>query len=248
MKMNFSDNIKIVLVNTSHPGNIGSAARAMKTMGLKQLVLVSPEKFPHSEATALAVGADDLLVNAQVVETLEEAIADCQLILATSARNRTHPWPMLTPREAGQQVVKEASKAKVAIVFGRERSGLTNDELQVANFHVQIPSVPEYFSLNLAQAVQIISYEVRLASLDEVPQPQDDAEDRCLSVYATSDELERLYVHFESVLLDVGFLEPNRPMHCMSKIRRMYNRARLEGLEVKLMRGILTAIQNKMRD
>jgi tRNA (cytidine32/uridine32-2'-O)-methyltransferase len=244
--MNPHDNIKIVLVNTSHPGNIGSAARAMKTMGLKQLVLVSPEKFPHSEATALAVGADDLLVNAQVVETLEEAIADCQLILATSARDRTHPWPMLTPKEAGRQVVKEASKAKVAIVFGRERSGLTNDELQVANFHVQIPSVPEYFSLNLAQAVQIISYEVRLASLEEVS--HEDTEDRCLSVFATSDELERLYVHFESVLLDVGFLEPNRPMHCMSKIRRMYNRSRLEGLEVKLMRGILTAIQNKMRD
>ena len=159
-------NIRVVLVNTSHPGNIGGVARAMKNMGLTRLVLVEPRVFPHHEADARASGANDLLENAQVVATLEDALVGCNLVLGTSARDRRIPWPLLDPRECGQKVVEEAGQgAEIALVFGREDSGLTNDELQRCHFHVHIPSDPEFSSLNLGAAVQVLSYEIRMAWL-----------------------------------------------------------------------------------
>ena len=168
-KSNLLNRVRIVLVNTSDCRNIGSAARAMKTMGLSQLVLVDPVEMPNGQAQALAAGATDILANAKVVSTLSEAIADCGLVVGTSARSRTLPWPMLEPRGCGEKMVVEANEYPVALVFGRESSGLTNDELQQCHFHVQIPANPEYSSLNLAMAVQTLSYEVRtsyLLSLD----------------------------------------------------------------------------------
>jgi tRNA (cytidine32/uridine32-2'-O)-methyltransferase len=159
------DSVRIVLVNTSDCRNIGSAARAMKTMGLSQLVLVDPIEMPNGQAQALAAGATDVLANAKVVNTLEEAITDCGLVVGTSARSRTLPWPMLDPRECGEKLISEVSDYPVALVFGRESSGLTNEELQLCHFHVQIPANPEYSSLNLAMAVQTLSYEVRMAFL-----------------------------------------------------------------------------------
>lgn len=166
------NSVRIVLVNTSDCRNIGSAARAMKTMGLSQLVLVDPIEMPNGQAQALSAGATDVLANAKVVSTLEEAITDCGLVVGTSARSRTLPWPMLDPRECGEKLISEVSEYPVALVFGRESSGLTNDELQLCHFHVQIPANPEYSSLNLAMAVQTLSYEVRMAFLAQDKQVQ----------------------------------------------------------------------------
>jgi tRNA (cytidine32/uridine32-2'-O)-methyltransferase len=162
---NMLQNIRIVLVETSHTGNMGSVARAMKTMGLTNLWLVNPLVKPDSQAIALAAGASDVIGNAQIVDTLDEALAGCSLVVGTSARSRTLPWPMLDPRECGLKSVAEAEQAPVALVFGRERVGLTNDELQKCHYHVAIAANPEYSSLNLAMAVQVISYEVRMAWL-----------------------------------------------------------------------------------
>ncbi len=159
-------NIRIVLVETSHTGNMGSTARAMKTMGLTNLYLVNPLIKPDSQAIALAAGASDVIGNATIVDTLDDAIAGCSLVVGTSARSRTLPWPMLEPRECGIRAVHEGEHAPVALVFGRERVGLTNDELQKCHYHVAIPANPDYSSLNLAMAVQILAYEVRVAYLD----------------------------------------------------------------------------------
>lgn len=232
-----NENIKIVLVNTSHPGNIGSAARAMKTMGLNQLCLVSPEIYPDEKATALAAGAVDVLEKATVFSCLKEAIADCQLVVASSARDRSLPWPMLSPREMGKQIVAESAQAKVAIVFGCERSGLTNEELQQAHFHVHIPGSAEYSVLNLAAAVQVLCYEVRQAMLEGV------APGEALEEKATQEALEHLYDHFETLLKEIGFIAPKQPQQSMTKLRRLFTRARPEVLEVKMLRGILSSIQ-----
>jgi len=164
-KSNLLAQVRIVLVNTSDCRNIGSAARAMKTMGLSQLVLVDPIELPNGQAQALAAGATDVLAKAKIVNTLSEAIADCGLVIGTSARSRTLPWPMLEPRGCGEKMIAEANEYPVALVFGRESSGLTNDELQLCHFHVQIPANPDYSSLNLAMAVQTLSYEVRMSYL-----------------------------------------------------------------------------------
>ena len=164
-----ADNIRIVLVHTSHPGNIGAAARAMKTMNLQHLVLVSPKCYPHPDAIARAAGADDILHHCEVVDTLSEAIADAQLVIGTSARMRHLSWPQLTPRECGQTAVRHAQDQDVAIVFGREKSGLSNDELQLCHYHVQIPCNPDYASLNLGAAVQVLAYEVKVAMQSVLP-------------------------------------------------------------------------------
>jgi len=250
-KMSKLDKVKIVLVNTSDCRNIGSAARAMKTMGLSNLVLVDPIEMPNGQAQALAAGATDVLANATVVSTLEEAIADCGLVVGTSARSRTLPWPMLEPRSCGEKLMVEAADYPVAIVFGRENSGLTNDELQLCHFHVQIPANPEYSSLNLAMAVQTLSYEVRVAYLadlaanapkqTEMASSEDDEE--LGDVYPLSEETERMFEHFESALLAAGFIVPNHPGLVMAKLRRFINRARPDGKEVKMWRGILSAIE-----
>ena len=232
------DQIRIVLVNTSHTGNMGSAARAMKTMGLTRLVLVDPHTLPDDSAHALAAGASDVLANARVVSTLDEAIADCGLVIGTSARSRTLSWPMLDPREAGEKAVGEGMKHPVALVFGRERTGLTNDELQKCHYHVAIPANPEYSSLNLAMAVQTICYEVRMCWLqDQAPEVESEAD------YPSAHQLEGFYQHLEQTLLKTGFIADDHPGQVMSKLRRLFNRARPEAIELNILRGILTSIQ-----
>lgn len=237
---NLLDSVRIVLVNTSDCRNIGSAARAMKTMGLKNITLVDPIEMPNGQAQALAAGATDVLADAKVVGTLEEAIADCGLVVGTSARSRTLPWPMLEPRECGAKLVTEAKKYPVALVFGRESSGLTNDELQLCHFHVQIPANPEYSSLNLAMAVQTLSYEVRMNYLEQQNARYQTDEEIEYPVVA---ETERMYEHFEQALKETGFIVPSHPGLVMQKLRRFLNRARPDVKEVKMMRGILASVE-----
>ena len=233
------DQIRIVLVNTSHTGNMGSAARAMKTMGLTQLVLVDPQALPDDNAIALAAGASDVLTNARIVPTLDDAIADCGLVIGTSARSRTLSWPMLDPREAGEKLVTERVKHPVALVFGRERTGLTNDELQKCHYHVAIPANPEYSSLNLAMAVQTLCYEVRMRWLqDQLPESDEERVD-----YPSAQQLEGFYLHLEQTLQKTGFITEEHPGHVMSKLRRLFNRARPEVVELNILRGILTSVQ-----
>lgn len=239
------DSVRIVLVNTSDCRNIGSAARAMKTMGLSQLVLVDPIEMPNGQAQALAAGATDVLSNAKVVNTLEEAISDCGLVVGTSARSRTLPWPMLDPRECGEKLISEVPDYPVALVFGRESSGLTNDELQLCHFHVQIPANPEYSSLNLAMAVQTLSYEVRMAFLaNEKAEHQNKAKESNESEeYPVVDETERMFDHFEDALKATGFIVPSHPGLVMTKLRRFINRARPDTKELKMWRGILSSVE-----
>ncbi|WP_286265682.1 tRNA (cytosine(32)/uridine(32)-2'-O)-methyltransferase TrmJ [Thalassotalea atypica] len=240
------ENVKIVLVNTSDCRNIGSAARAMKTMGLSQLVLVDPIEMPNGQAQALAAGATDVLADAKVVNTLEEAIVDCGLVVGTSARSRTLPWPMLDPRECGEKLIKEVPDYSVALVFGRESSGLTNEELQLCHFHVQIPANPEYSSLNLAMAVQTLSYEVRmafLASQNASYEKTGDADEE----YPVVEETERMFQHFEDALKATSFIVPSHPGLVMTKLRRFINRARPDTKEVKMWRGILSSIEKTAR-
>ncbi|UCQ18427.1 tRNA (cytosine(32)/uridine(32)-2'-O)-methyltransferase TrmJ [Edwardsiella tarda] len=233
------DNIRIVLVETSHTGNMGSTARAMKTMGLTNLYLVNPLVRPDSQAIALAAGASDVIGNAIIVDSFDEAIAGCSLVVGTSARSRSLPWPMLEPRECGQRAAQESEHAPVAIVFGRERVGLTNDELQKCHYHVQIPANPEYTSLNLAMAVQILSYEIRVAHLDrqaaKYPPVGEEA-------YPLVDDLERFYSHLEQTLHHTGFIREKNPGQVMNRLRRLFTRARPEAQELNILRGILASI------
>jgi len=230
-------NIRIVLVNTSHPGNIGAAARAMKNMGLSELVLVEPALFPHADATARASGADDLLQRAKVCGSLAEAIDGCTLVFGASARLRSLPWPIVEPREMAAQVVAESEQSPVAIVFGREHSGLTNTELEACNALVHIPCNENFSSLNIAAAVQVLCYEVNLAAGANKAQAEDDSE------IATSDELEHFHQHLETTLVEIDFLDPDKPRLLMRRLKRLFNRARLEQTEVNILRGILTATQ-----
>ena len=255
---NLLDQVRIVLVNTSDCRNIGSAARAMKTMGLSQLVLVDPIEMPNGQAQALAAGATDVLANAKVVSTLSEAIDDCGLVVGTSARSRTLPWPMLEPRGCGEKMIAEAAEYPVALVFGRESSGLTNDELQLCHFHVQIPANPEYSSLNLAMAVQTLSYEVRtsyLLSTDDEHQERSTGNGNYIGkktlkttsendeLYPVTEDTERFYQHFEKALKETGFITESHPGLVMTKLRRLFNRARPDVKEIKMMRGILASIE-----
>lgn len=235
--------IRVVLVNTSHPGNIGGAARAMKTMGLSRLVLVQPEIFPSEIADARASGATDILASAQVVSSLDEALVGCQLVLGTSARERSIPWPLLDPKQAAERSWQQAQQGgEVALVFGREHAGLTNEELQRCHVHIHIPSDPTFSSLNLAAAVQVLAYEVRMASLAGSAGEALSAksEDDQGSQPVTADELEQFYAHLERTLVAVGFLDPERPRHLMARLRRLYGRANIERLEMNILRGILT--------
>jgi TrmH family RNA methyltransferase len=245
-------NIRVVLVNTSHPGNIGGAARAMKNMGLTRLVLVQPRDFPSVEAVARAAGAVDILDNALIVNSLEEALDGCGLVLGTSARNRHIPWPLLDPRECATACLEQIEQAgEVALVFGREDSGLSNDELQRCHFHVHIPSDPGFSSLNLAAAVQVLAYEVRMAWLAAQGRPtkmaklETHAEQSSLPV--TADELERFFVHMESTLVQIGFHDPENPRHLMPRLRRLYGRSNISKLEMNILRGILTETQKAAR-
>ncbi|MDT0595880.1 tRNA (cytosine(32)/uridine(32)-2'-O)-methyltransferase TrmJ [Glaciecola petra] len=241
------DNIRIVLVNTSHTGNMGSAARAMKTMGLKDFYLVDPVDIPDGKASALAAGATDVLGNAKIVPTLAEAIKDCGLVVGTSARSRTLSWPMLDSRECGAKLIKEAAQYPVALVFGRESSGLTNEELQQCHFHVCIDANPEYSSLNLAAAVQTLCYEIRMHYLEINKHPKAIAAAKAppsddLVNYPLSNELENFYQHFQDTFLSTGFIRPKHPGVIMSKVRRMFNRTRLESQELSILRGMLSSV------
>lgn len=230
-------NIRIVLVNTSHPGNIGAAARAMKTMGLSELYLVGPHVFPDVKASEMASGALDILAGAVVVDDLMDAIADCGWVIGASARTRKIPWPLLTPRECAAKAVEEAQAMPVAIVFGREQSGLTNEELHLCHAHLHIPSNPEYSSLNLAAAVQVIAYELRVASVATPDKVEWDYE------IATAKELEGFYEHLEKVLIDIEFLNPKSPRQLMTRLRRLFHRARLDKMETNILRGVLGAVE-----
>lgn len=240
-------NVRIVLVETSHTGNMGSVARAMKTMGLTNLWLVNPLVKPDSQAIALAAGASDVIGEAKIVDTLDEALAGCSLVVGTSARSRTLPWPMLDPRECGLKTISEAQDAPVAIVFGRERVGLTNDELQKCHYHVAIQANPEYSSLNLAMAVQILAYEVRIAWLATQEEGKKAVVVEDQTQYPSADDLERFYVHLEQVLLKTGFIRTSHPGQIMSKLRRLYNRARPETQELNILRGMLSSIDNEKK-
>ncbi len=235
------DNIRIVLVNTSHPGNIGGVARAMKNMGLSRLYLVQPRAFPHQEAEWRAASALDLLEQAVVTQTLDEAIGDCQFVVGTSARERRIPWPLLDPRMCAKRVAEVSPREQVAVLFGREDRGLTNDELKVCNLHLNIPTSEDYSSLNLAMAVQIVCYEFRmLLAQDNLPTTEDEQWD---APFATRDNMERFYAHLEQTLTEIEFLDPAAPRQLMARLRRLYGRVRLDEMELNILRGILTETQ-----
>ena len=244
-----SAEIRIVLVNTSHPGNIGGVARAMKNMKFSQLHLVAPKKFPHVEADSRASGATDILENAVVHETLEQAVADCHFVVGTSARGRHIPWPVVDPRELSS-IVQGAGDKRIAVVFGREDRGLTNEELHLCHHHVHIPSNPDFSSLNLAAAVQVITYELRMADLyaEQVEQQKPQWGTEWDIDLADSADLERLFAHMEETLVDIEFLDPDNPRQLMSRLRRLYLRTVPDKVEVNILRGIMTATQKKMKD
>lgn len=239
------ENIRIVLVNTSHPGNVGGVARAMKNMGLSGLCLVAPNDYPSEAAVVRASGATDLLDNALVVADLAAAVADCHLVIGASARGRHIPWPVIDPREMAAIVADVRPELRVAIVFGREDRGLTNEELHCCHHHVHIPSVESFSSLNLAAAVQVIAYELRMMALagSAVDKPRWgtswDIE------LADGGEIERMFEHLEQTLVDIEFLNPDNPRQLMPRLRRLLLRAVPDKVEVNVVRGILTAVNKK---
>lgn len=233
--------IRIVLVQPSHGGNIGGCARAMKNMGLTRLVLVAPEDFPGAEASARAAGADDVLAQAQVCTTLDEAIADCHLVIGASARERRIAWPTLAPDETARKVVAAAGQ-EVAVLFGRERTGLTNDELDRCQILVNIPANPEFSSLNLACAVQLIAYEIRCAAVTGDVATSTNAAEMLGEPLATSAELQRFYQHLDQVMVASGFLDPKNPRLLTRRVTRLFNRVEMTSNEVKILRGILSAV------
>jgi tRNA (cytidine32/uridine32-2'-O)-methyltransferase len=234
------NNIRIVLVNPSHPGNIGSTARAMRTMGLTRLYLVSPQAFPHPQAQELAAGADDVLAEAVVTDTLATAIGDCHFVFATSARRRELALPGLEAAAAAKFALASDPSKEYAFVFGRERTGLSNEELLQCHYHIHIPTDEAFASLNLAQAVQIIAYELRVNSLSTVAPLNSDSD------MATMNELEQFYTHLHEVLIDIDFLKPSNPKKLMQRLRRLFNRTKLEEKEVHILRGILTQVQKSL--
>lgn len=232
-------NIRIVLVRTYHPGNIGSAARSMKTMGLSDLCLVSPRDYPHAEATKMAAGAADMLDNITIADSLTEAITDCTVVVASTVRPRAYDLPELSPEQAAQNLIQAAKSGPVALIFGPERMGLHNDDIQHAKYRVTIPTNPEYSSLNMAAAVQTLSYEIYKASLD--PKKQQ-TERRDLP---SSEDIERLYSHLESVLRDIKFLRPHSG-ETMQRLRHLLTRAEPDVLETNIVRGILSSIDKAL--
>ena len=232
--------IRIVLVGTTHPGNIGAVARAMKNMGQSELVLVNPKRFPHDDAVARASGAADILDNAKIVSTLADALTDCVYVAGASARSRTIDWPCMGPRDCAERMISESRSGKVAAVFGPEQTGLHNDDLDLCHTLLTIPADPKFSSLNLAMAVQIVTYELRVASLlDEGPGLEREAP------AATAEEMEHFYAHLKQVLEDIRFLDPENPRHLMRRMRRLFIRARPDKNEANILRGILTAVDRK---
>ncbi|MGZ8190685.1 MAG: RNA methyltransferase [Methylococcaceae bacterium] len=236
--------IKIVLVETTHPGNIGAVARAMKNMAMTNLCLVSPKFFPSADATSRASGADDVLARAMLCQNLQEAIADCQLVIGASARCRTISWPEMTPRECAEKVVINEPDQKVAIVFGRENSGLKNHELDLCHFLLRIPCNSQYSSLNIAAAVQVVCYELFVASgLKQETRVGDKGE----CPLATAEQMESFYHHLYQALTDIGFMHPDKSKSIMRRLRRIYNRIQLDTKELDILRGILRMSQDNQR-
>ena len=235
--------IRIVLVGTTHPGNIGAVARAMKNMGLSDLALVNPLHFPHEDATARASGASDILEKAIVVGSLAEALTDCVYVAGASARSRTINWPCMGPRDCAERMIQESAHGKVAAVFGPEKTGLHNDDLDLCHTLLTIPTDPGFSSLNLAMAVQVLTYELRVAGMLEEG-PVFDVE----APPATSEEMEHFYAHLETVLTDIEFLDPDNPRHLMRRLRRLFIRARPDKNEVNILRGVLTAVDRASKD
>ena len=243
------EGLRVVLVETSHPGNIGAVARAIKNMGVTELVLVRPEAFPHEKAFARSSGASDLLDRARVVETLDEAIADCVEVIGASARSRTLTWPVLNPRDCAHEVCSGLQQGTVALVFGREDNGLSNEELQRCHYHVQIPSNPDFSSLNLAMAVQVVTYEIRMHTLfsgESAAQGWESTHDPSEAGWgeraATAQETENFLVHLEQTLTTTGFHNPDRPRQLMVRMRRLFQRAHPDQMEINILRGILTSV------
>jgi TrmH family RNA methyltransferase len=235
---NLLSSIRIVLCRPSHPGNIGAAARAMKTMGLSQLYLVGPKKFPHSDAETMASGAVDVLANAHVCGSLEEALSGCVLAIGTSTRQRDLQTSLLTPEQAARQALAEAQAGRVAMVFGNETFGLSKEELARCQALMTIPANPAYSSLNLGAAVQVMAYELRRTALAEsFSQPELDAADL--------EEVERFYAHLEATLIRIGFLNPASPKRLMPKLRRLFSRTRLQKEEINILRGMLAAMEKR---
>ena len=250
--------IRIVLVEPTHPGNIGAAARAMKTMGLRRLHLVAPREFPSAVATAFAAGADDLLVAAEVSATLPAAVAGCSLIIGTSARDRRIAWPAETPRDCAVRLMNMPPTTEAAVVFGREHAGLTNAEIEHCHMMMRIPTHPDFSSLNLAAAVQVIAYELRVAvervADQKFPSAALHSPPVTLSMSSlhsppvTSDDMERLYAHLEQTLIEVGFLDPDKPRRLMRRLRRLFSRTGVDEHEYNILRGFLAAVQERIRN
>lgn len=234
-------NIRVVLTRPSHPGNIGAAARALKTMGLNVLCLVNPRAFPHADADARASGALDVLRQARVYDSLAAALGGCVLAVATSSRHRNLQHEMMTAREAARVVVAQAASHQVAIVFGNETSGLSGDEAGLCQLWADIPANPEYASLNLAGAVQVFAYELRMAQPDSSRRQELEFEP------ASLEQVEQLYLHFEKTMTQTGFLDPANPKRLLPRVRRLLARARLEAEEVNILRGFLKAIDKLQR-
>jgi tRNA (cytidine32/uridine32-2'-O)-methyltransferase len=248
------ERIRIVMVSTSHAGNIGSAARAMKTMGLTQLWLVNPSGFPGPKADAMAAGATDLLASAHVVASVDEAITGCGLVLGASARQRRIPWPHLHAGKGAAMALAQAVNTDIAILFGREQSGLSNDELQRCHAHVEIPGNPEYPVLNVASAIQVICYELRKQWLEAQQTVAMNAPlmpvelVRWDDVPASADRLEKFFVHCEQALLEIGFFEADTPKKLMARVRRLFLRARPDERELRMLRGMLSSAQEAARN
>lgn len=244
------DQVKIILINTTHPGNIGAVARAMKNMGFKHLCLVSPKYFPSDEANARASGALELLENASVVETLDEALRDCHWVLGLSARSRKLAIPTLTAREGAINIASRllgSPDLKVGLLFGQEQSGLSNEALAKCHFQINIPANPEYVSLNIAQAAQILTYELRMAILSikaSIVSNNDDIlqENKNLEL-AKMGEVESFYEHLEKTLIDIQFLVPESPGYLMRHLRRLFAKSHLTKTELNILHGILTNIE-----
>lgn len=230
--------INIVLVETSHPGNIGAVARAMKSMGLSKLTLFKPKLFPHAEATARAAGADDILSNAVITGSLEEAIKEATIIFGTSTRERSCPIEVLSPEASAKKIFQDYSKNNIAIIFGRENNGLSNEELSLCNYHIRIPTNTSFSSLNLAAAVQIIAYEIKKIS------QHSNTIVNTKEILATGNEMNLFYKHLESTLKNINFLREKPTKKIIYRLHRLFNRAKIEKTEVNILRGILTAIDN----
>ncbi len=249
MRNDLLNSIRVVLCEPHHPGNIGATARAMKNMGLTRLTLVAPKAFPSAQATERASGADDVLNNATVVETLEQAISDCAWVFGTSSREREFPWPQLPASHSAQKILEYAKQnQEIAILFGTERTGLTNAQLQVCDYHITIPTHPDYPSLNLASAVQVISYEIYQAYLNlEVNiNPKLTPNQSYLFEKANGEDIAGLLKHAEQTAIALGFMDPNNPKKLLPRIKRLISKAQLEKEEVNIIRGFLKAILEKI--